>query len=214
MYLHFTSDLWKCKTTGFHFLALTCHWCDARTFKMRHFCLGTVRVDGKAVNENISILWVNLWRKWEILVLQQNKTDLSLAINKDKAREGYVIYHRLELKGWKRIRSMVCDGGSNLGKAVKRFPELLKQYSQGCVNHIVDNITDSACTEIISVHNTVTNCKECVEYIKRSPPIQEKLYNIQTTMGLAHFKVIQHTPIRWDSKYSMMSRYYYNNNKF
>ena len=82
------------------------------------------------------------------------------------------------LSGWERIKSVVCDGGSNLGKARKRFPPRLEQYSLGCLNHLVDNITDSACSEIVSVANAVTNCKECVEYIKRSPPIQEKLYTI------------------------------------
>ena len=93
--LHFTSDLWKCKLTGFQYISLTIHWCEVKTFQMRHFCLGTVRVDGHAVNE------------------------------------------------------------------------------------------------------------KCVKW---SPPIQDELYAIQTDLGLPHLKVQQHTPIRWDSKFTMMNR--------
>ena len=204
--LHFTSDLWKCKLSGFQYISLTIHWCDVKSFKMRHFCLGTIRVEGRAVNENVFILWVNLWLKWDILTLKDNAEELQLCMNKGKPRSEFVTYRKESLSGWKRIKSVVCDGGSNLAKARKRFPPLLEQFSLGCLNHLVDNITDSACSEILSVDNAVTNCKECVEYVKRSPPIQEKLYAIQTDLGLPHLKLQQHTPIRWDSKFTMMNR--------
>ena len=55
---------------------------DMKTFQMHHFCLGTVQVDGHAVNENVFILLVNLWHKWEILTLKNNAEELQVGINR------------------------------------------------------------------------------------------------------------------------------------
>ena len=112
---------------------------------MQYFCLGTIRVQGRAVNENVFILWVNLWRKWDILKLVHNKPEITLSMNDNKPREEFITYNKNDLKGWVKIRSVVCDGGSNLINAIERFPPLLEQYSLGCVNHAVNNATDAAC---------------------------------------------------------------------
>jgi len=48
--LHFTSDLWKCKMSGFQYISLTVHWCDVKTFHMRHFCQKVEQTSSQANN--------------------------------------------------------------------------------------------------------------------------------------------------------------------
>ena len=121
-------------------------------------------------------------------------------------REDYVTYNRQQFLSWKKIRGMCYDGGSNLWAALQRCHKPVCNNSRRCVGHLLQGVGKAACNTFVSVKNCLANAKGCVEYIKRSVPMRQKLEQIQIDQGSHPYKLKQHTKVRWDSEFDLLDR--------